>query len=124
MNNGRLKVLIVDDAELVINRVIELLKEMTVIENILGVGSFNQAIQSLSVDVPDLVLLDIQLPGKSGIELLTHVKQHYPKIKIIMLTNKAGLYYKAICEKAGCDHFIDKSSDFEKIPNIIESYAC
>jgi DNA-binding NarL/FixJ family response regulator len=123
MANGRLKVLIVDDAQLVINRIMELLKELPSVEKVNGAVSFNQAIDCLLNNTPDLVLMDIQLPEKSGIELLVHVKKHYPMVKTIMLTNKAGLYYKAICEKEGCDHFIDKSKEFERIPMIIEAYA-
>ena len=123
MNKRRLIVLIVDDAQLVIQRIVELLKELPCVDRIIGAGSFSQALQQLKTNVPDLVLMDIQLPGQSGIELLMHVKKYYPAVKAVMLTNKADLHYKAICEKEGCDYFIDKSSEFEKIPNIIEVYA-
>lgn len=123
MVNERLKVLIVDDAQLVINRIIELLQELPSVEKVFGAVSFNQATDCLLNNTPDLVLMDIQLPEKNGIELLVYVKKHYPMVKTIMLTNKAGFYYKTICEKEGCDHFIDKSKEFEKIPTIIETYA-
>lgn len=123
MASRRLKVLIVDDAQLVINRIMELLKELPAVEKVIRANSYNEAIECLINHCPDVVLLDIQLPGRNGIELLVHVKKHYPAMKTIMLTNKAGFYYKSICEKEGCDHFIDKSKEFEKIPMIIEAYA-
>ena len=123
MVKTKLKILVVDDAQLVVKRVMALVNELPSVEKVIGAASYNQAVQLIKNEKPHLVLLDIQLPEKNGIELLVHVKKNYPEIKTIMLTNKAGVYYKNLCEKNGCDHFIDKSSEFEKIPMIIESYS-
>ena len=69
-------------------------------------------------------MLDIQLPGKNGIELLSFVKSRYPQIKIIIVTNRASDYYRDLCNEMGANSFIDKSTEFEKIPELIEKLSC
>lgn len=122
MENHNLKVLAVDDAELVIQRLFEILNELECIDHLYKANSYEQAVELIKEFKPDIVLLDIQIPGKNGIELLSFIKHHYPNIITIMLTNMESAYYKDLCVSIGCNHFIDKSRDFEKITNIIASY--
>jgi DNA-binding NarL/FixJ family response regulator len=70
---------------------------------------------------PDIVLLDIHLPVKSGIELLQYIRINHPATIVIMLTNESGDYYRKICKKLGAAYFIDKSREFELIPDILAS---
>jgi DNA-binding NarL/FixJ family response regulator len=67
-------------------------------------------------------LLDIHLPDKSGLELLKLLKQRYPELDIVMLTNHTSGNYRETCERFGASHFLDKSSEFETIPSVIEVY--
>jgi DNA-binding NarL/FixJ family response regulator len=66
-------------------------------------------------------LLDINLPDKSGIELLRKIKEDYKKTKVFMITNQANDYYKDMCKKLGADNFFDKSIDFNLIPDLISA---
>lgn len=72
---------------------------------------------------PDMILLDIHLPDRSGIEFLEQILNTHPQIKVIMVTNKASQYYRELCLGLGAHHFIDKSKEFEMIPSIIETYC-
>ena len=67
----------------------------------------------------DVVLLEIQLPVKEGIGLLKHIVAHFPKTKVIVLSNLVGNYYQKLCAAAGAYRFVDKSKDFDKIPEIL-----
>jgi len=49
-------------------------------------GSAEQALARLTAERPDVVLMDIQLPGMSGIECIRELKQRMPKVQIMMLT--------------------------------------
>jgi hypothetical protein len=40
-------------------------------------------------------------------------------MKIMMLTNFAGLHYRLQCRECGADYFLDKSNDFDKLPQIV-----
>lgn len=116
------KILIVDDSALVVDRLFENLHEMKCVDKLFSAHSYPEAVNQIIQQPPHFVLLDIQLPGKNGIELLSFIKQNYPNIVTIMLTNMVSDYYKDLCNNIGADYFIDKSSEFEKIPGIIETY--
>lgn len=124
MSSKKIKVLIVDDSNIVVERLSEIISEMTSVTPVLISNSFNEAVDLINVELPDVILLDIQLPGKNGIELLSFVKSNYPQIKIIIVTNRASDYYRDLCHEMGANSFIDKSTEFEKIPDLIESLSC
>ena len=115
--------LIVDDAILVVTRVSAIVSELDCVTDVFIASSYKEAVYMIQNQHPDVVLLDIHLKDKSGIELLGYVKQNYNGIKAVMLTNQSSDNYKNLCEKMGSDHFIDKSSEFENITGIIESYS-
>ncbi|MCP9750398.1 response regulator [Ferruginibacter sp. HRS2-29] len=122
MKKKDLKVLIVDNALLVVSRVSEIISELDCVMSVSVATTYEEAVKKISLLQPDIVLLDIYLKDKSGLELLEFIKRSHPSIKAIMLTNQSSDNYKNLCEKIGSDHFIDKSSEFENITGIIESY--
>lgn len=117
-----MQILIVDGSVLVVSRLSDMLKESNDQINISTALSYAEAEQTMSVYPPDLVLLDIQLPERNGIELLSLIKSLYPNVITMVLTNRVSNYYKSLCKTMGADHFIDKSREFEKIPTLIHSY--
>jgi DNA-binding NarL/FixJ family response regulator len=114
-------VLIVDDSILILERMIPMLEEVNNIQFVVHAANYNEAIELLKGLTPDMVLLDINLPDKSGIELLRKIKEEYKKIIVFMITNQANDYYKNICKKLGADNFFDKSKDFNLIPELISA---
>lgn len=123
MSTGKLTILIVDDTPLIVKRETEMLRELKGIGSILQAGSFSEAITVLKETVPDIILLDIHLPDKSGIELLQVLKSEYPTVAVIMLTNQGNGSYKDLCRRLGADYFIDKSKEFDLIPDIIANFT-
>jgi CheY-like chemotaxis protein len=96
--------------------------ELDFVSDIYIAHDFASAIQYIEKENPALILLDIHLPDKSGIELLDVVKKDFPSIKVIMVTNKVSPYYKDLCLEKGANYFIDKSKEFENIPTILNQY--
>ncbi len=117
----KLVVLIVDDSLVIIERFIEILNELDNIELVLYARNYTEGSQLLDEIQPDIALLDINLPGKSGIELLRLIQQERPGMKVIMITNQATDHYKKICASLGAHHFFDKSNEFEQIPGVIST---
>ncbi len=118
-----IKVLVVDDAELITARISAMVRETESVSDVFVSAGYAAAIDVLAEKQPDIVLLDIHLPQKNGMELLSYIRKNYPDIKVIMVTNKASDYYREICAAAGAHHFVDKSKEFETIPAIIASYT-
>ena len=121
MINGKKIVLIVDDSILILERMIQLLDEVENIQLVVHAASYNEAIELLNVLTPDLVLLDIHLPDKSGIELLRTIKEKYRDVKVFMITNNANDFYRNRCKTYGADYFFDKSKDFNLLPQTISA---
>ncbi|RYF91496.1 MAG: response regulator [Chitinophagaceae bacterium] len=123
MHSNCLNILLVDDSQLVIERLFEILTELECIKSIKEANSYQQALAVLSTSQLDVVLMDIKIPGKNGIELLSYIKKNYPGIVTVMLTNQVNPSYQTLCKAIGCDHYIDKSTEFESIAGLLESYV-
>ena len=113
--------LIVDDSQLIIERLSDALKDHETVKIILTATGYSEAVEVLSKKEAGIVLLDIQLSGKNGIDLLKFIVKEYPDINVIMCSNLSSDYYIKLCKKIGARYFIDKSKDFELIPGILAS---
>lgn len=114
-------ILIVDDSPLIVDRLTELISELQNIGSIVKAATFAESIDLLKENRPDIAVLDINLPDKSGIEVLKYIKAEYPSIVVIMFTNQGNSYYQDICKNLGAEYFVDKSRGFDQIPDIIGS---
>lgn len=115
------KVLLVDNSVFIIERLLVILKEVKAIEKIFTATHFGAAVNILEEKKIDIILLDIQLPDKNGIELLKYIVHHFPETTVIILSNLVNGYYQKLCTEAGAVGFIDKSKDFDNIEEIIIS---
>jgi len=115
-------VLVVEDSLSIIERIICMLEEVENIKLIVHAANYRESVKMIHEIDADIVLLDLNLPDKSGIELLRLIKNKNPESKIIVLTNHATDSYREVCNYMGSDYFFDKSNDFEKIPEIIKSF--
>ena len=117
--NKKQTLLIVDDNRNFVDRMICLIEEVSNIGAIHTAGDYDEARKLLSHEKPDVALLDINIPGKSGIELLKLVKKYNSECKVIMITNHADEYYRQQCYDLGAEYFLDKSNDFALVPGIL-----
>jgi DNA-binding NarL/FixJ family response regulator len=116
-------VLVVDDSTLILERIIPLLEEINNIQRVVTANNFREAVKLISEIGPDMVLLDIHLPDKSGIELLRTIRQKHKGTIVLMITNHASEYYRDICKALGAKYFFDKSADFDLITEAISLEA-
>ncbi len=116
------KVLLIDDSTLITDRLTTMIGSLENIGPVKIAASFQSALELISQSPPDIVVLDINLSGKNGIAILRHVKRNLQHIIVIMLSNQSGEYYKSLCLALGADYFLDKSIDFERVPEIISAY--
>ena len=74
---------------------------------------------------PDLIFMDVRLPGVNGLDLTRKIKNAYCDITIIMLTNYDLEEYREAAERYGADHFIPKgTSSREDIIRLVETIRC
>jgi two-component system, NarL family, response regulator DevR len=113
-------VLIVDDSKLVAERLATMLTAASAKIRVIG-HARNLAEGKMAIDRanPDVVILDIRMPGGSGIVLLDEVKRRRSPPVVIVLTNYPTPQYRKHCIKAGADYFLDKSAQFDQVVEIL-----
>lgn len=80
------------------------------------------AVDMALANKPDIILMDIKLPGIDGLEATRQIKKVYPNIIIIAQTAFATEDDKEIALKTGCNDFIPKPIRYEKLIDIISKY--
>jgi DNA-binding NarL/FixJ family response regulator len=101
----------------------QLLKSAPDIECLYAVASSEEALEKLPKNTPDLVLMDIKLPGMSGIDCLPLLKEKVPSVEILILTvyEDADIIFRAL--KAGASGYLLKSSPPEELFNAIRDVS-
>jgi DNA-binding NarL/FixJ family response regulator len=116
-------VYIVEDSAPIRSRLTEMLQR---IEGVRVVGEAANAPNAV-VDIlslrPDSVLLDLNLAGSNGMQVLEAIHGLAPEIAFIVLTNHAEPQYRAACARAGASYFLDKSTEFNRVPSVIAEIA-
>jgi len=118
-----LKVYVVDDSDLVRERLIDMVSEIDGVEVVGETGDLQGAEASIRRLRPDAVILDIRLPGGSGITLLRQMKKEHEAPKFIVLTNYPYPQYRDECLDAGADYFLYKTTEFGKVGEILNRMA-
>jgi DNA-binding NarL/FixJ family response regulator len=118
------KVLIVDDSNVVRDRIVEMISSIAGVEIVGEAANSIEAIHMVNKLKPDVVTLDIRIPGESGIEVLKKIKRTQPSTTVLVLTNFPQEQYKNKCYQLGGDYFFSKSEEFEKVEEVINNLAC
>lgn len=116
-------VYIVDDSATIRSRLAEILRRIAVVRVVGEAGAAPQAVVEILALRPDSVLLDLDLRGTSGMQVLQAVHGQAPEIAFVVLTNHAEPQYRRACERAGASYFLDKSTEFERVPEVIAEIA-
>jgi DNA-binding NarL/FixJ family response regulator len=116
---ARSKVFVADDSPIVRERLISLLTELPNVEVVGETGVALDAIDSIRRLKPTAVVLDISMPGGGGMSVLETIKKEDQAPMVIMLTNFANEPYRRRCLQLGADYFFDKSSEFEKVIQVL-----
>ena len=114
----KMRVFITDDSKIVVERMTDLLKEVSGVEVVGQSGNALDAVLSIQETNPDAVILDLQMPGGSGLDVLKAIRRGHPGVQVLICTNYPYQQYRDQCMAAGANYFLDKSADFDKIPTI------
>jgi len=119
-----MRVVIADDSEILRSRLIEMLHEIEGIEVVAEAKDSREAIEAIKMHHPDVVVMDIRMPGNDGIMVIETIKKGKKnKPKIIVFTNYPYLQYRKKCIDAGADFFFYKALEFEKLIGLIKELA-
>jgi DNA-binding NarL/FixJ family response regulator len=113
-------IFIVDDSKALRERLTKLLSEIEGAEVVGQARNFDEAVAGIRDLKPCVVILDIQMPGGSGIEVLKTIRRQSRSPFVLMLTNHAFSEYRERCMELGADYFLDKTRDFDQVIEIVK----
>ncbi len=116
-----LKILIIDDAELIRNRLIRFLSRFGAIEQVLEAKDVAEGISKYEKYHPEIVLLDIRMPGGSGFDILKYIKSTDSESRVLIITNYSSEQYRKESMEVGSDYFFDKARDIKEIENTLHT---
>ncbi|MEI6886395.1 MAG: response regulator transcription factor [Bacteroidota bacterium] len=117
------RVLLADDSDLILERLQQMLRLNPQVEI---AGSFKDGIKTLEALKrlkPDLAIVDIKMPGLSGLEVLHEIRKEDSRLKFMILTFYSSDNYRKLAMQYGADYFFSKVDDFEKISPVVNELA-
>jgi DNA-binding NarL/FixJ family response regulator len=113
------KVFIAEDSAEVRRYIVELIEEVEGARVVGEAETVEATVAGILRTGPDCVVLDFQLVGGTGLDVLRAVHSRAPQIMFIVLTNFANPQYRRACIAAGATCFFDKSSEFTRVRDVI-----
>jgi len=115
-----MKILIADDHAVVRAGLKQILTGVSGITEIDGVADGDEVMEKIKEKDYDVVVLDISMPGKNGLEVLKQLKSAKPKLPVLMLSMYAEGQYAVRVLKAGASGYLTKDSASEELVNAVE----
>lgn len=112
-------VVVVDDCEHIREHIKELVDSVSTCTVSADACNGEEAVQLITSTKPNIVILDINMPKKSGIEVLKEIKHFIKDIYIIVISNYPESAYKNKCLELGANYYLDKTKDFEKLKSTL-----
>ncbi len=109
----KIKLLLVDDEENFVNTLAERMKMRDVPSAVVYSGE--EALKVVKAQEPDVMVLDLRMPGIDGMEVLRKVKATHPKVQVIILTGHGTELDEEEARKLGAFHYHKKPIDIDEL---------
>lgn len=119
-----IEVLVVDDHELVRHGITRILGESKGIRVAGSVASGEEALRFLRSEVPDVILMDVNMPGIGGMEATRKIVKAHPDVKVIAVTSSDDNPFAQRLLQAGASGYLTKGADPEEMNNAIVKVHC
>lgn len=116
-----MKVVIVDDSVEIQERLLTMLREIPGIEIAGQATTVAQAISTVQVLKPDVMILDLRLPDGSGLDVLRLTQREQIQTRVIVLTNFPYPQYEQRARAAGAYAFLNKAKEFDRVADLVRS---
>jgi DNA-binding NtrC family response regulator len=117
-----IKVLLVDDEKDFVNSLSERIQMRELDSKIAYDGE--EALQLVQNEIPDVVVLDLRMPGIDGTEVLERLKKNYPDVQVIVLTGHGSEKDEKVTRKLGAYDYLQKPVSIDRlISSIRNAYA-
>ena len=115
----KMKVFIVEDSPAICERLVEMVEAGNLHTVVGRAENYEDAVAGIAGSRPDVAIFDIKLARGNGIDALATAKRDRPELFGIVMSNFATPQHRKASAEAGAEYFLDKSADFERIPDIL-----
>ena len=115
----KFKLMLVDDHQVVRDGIKSLINNMESFSVIGEAGDETELLTKLKLQVPDILIMDISLPGKSGIDITRELKKEYPHIKVLILSMYTNEDFIFNAVKAGARGYLPKNTSKKELNNAL-----
>lgn len=115
-----MRILLADDSVLILERLREMCSNYRQVEIVGMCKNGIDALTALRNLKPDLAIVDLKMPGLSGLEVLSEIRKEDKILKFILLTLHSSDYNRLMALQAGSDYFFSKADDFEKVASVVD----
>jgi DNA-binding NarL/FixJ family response regulator len=117
-----MRIFVSEDSPEIRKRLVAMLRTVPGISVVGEAESVRAAIAGVLSTASDVLLLDLQLADGSGLDVLSGLKTQRPALRVIVLTNFATAQHRQASLAAGADVFLDKSQEFQRVPDILRGW--
>jgi len=117
------RVLVADDSSLLRRLLRDAIEEVEGVEVVAEAANGAAALSEVEAHHPSVVVLDLQMPVMGGLSALQCLRAQGRDPRVIVLTNHADETYREACLEAGADHFFDKSSELDRVLEVLRQWA-
>ena len=114
-----MRIIIADDHPVVRDGVRRILAEAFPRAEFVNAGDGNEALTQLAKNHCDLLLLDIHMPGRSGLEVLDEVRRLWPRLAVVVLSVSPEDQYALRCLRSGASAYLNKESAPEELVSVV-----
>lgn len=115
---------IAEDSEIIRERLLSKLYKIGCISVIWQAANGIDAVRNFEQRRPDIIIIDVQMPGLSGIEVMQKLNRSGKSSTIfIVLTNYPLPAIRSKCFDAGADYFFDKTTEFDKVIEVLKNIS-
>lgn len=118
-----MRILIADDSEILRRHLRTILLEIPGVEIVAETTTSDETIAVFQKHQPELVILDIRMPGEGGISVLKAIHEQNPRTQVIIFTDYPYPQYRKKCLEEGTSYFFEKSTELEKMIELVRQLA-
>jgi len=113
------RTLVVDDSPVVAKLLCSFLETLENVEVVGTAASGQEALEAAEALLPDLVLMDFDMPGMNGLEATAQLRIRFPETRIVIVTMHDLLELRSACQLAGATGFVSKTELARQLPALI-----
>ncbi len=123
MTSNKLRVVLVDDHDLLRRGIKTMLESEAEIQVVGEAADGTDVLDIVEETVPDVVLMDVIMPNKDGIEATREIKDRFPNVGVVVLSGHDEQQFVFDAVKAGASGYVLKSADLEEVVETVKSVA-